>query len=458
MPYSTRLAGTRLTVEAPTTTSPARTTLVAVIGKFRGGPIPTRLQRVSWTVMSAATAREVIDRCRLLAGFSEEPGRTTRTFLSLPMRDVHAYLGGWMQRAGISVRVDDAGNLRGLYPASSPGRPRLFIGSHLDTVPNAGAFDGVLGVVLAVALVELLEQQPLPFSIEVVGFSEEEGVRFGVPFIGSRALIGAIDADLLERADAHGRSIADAIRDYGLDPSCVGNARANDDALGYLEFHIEQGPVLDDLALPLGIVTTIVGQSRVTATFTGSTNHAGTTPMHARQDAVAGAAEWITAVEALAQHTPGLVATVGRVIARPGASNVVAGLCEASLDVRHASDSARATAVESLRHAAREISSRRQLTLHWDTHLDQGSVAMSPALVTALERAVAAQDVPVHRIDSGAGHDAMILAARMPVAMLFLRSPGGISHHPDEAVIEGDVAAALGAGLAFLEDLARAHT
>jgi allantoate deiminase len=373
------------------------------------------------------------------------------------MRDVHAYLGAWMRRGGMSVRVDDAGNLRGEYPASSPGRPRLFIGSHLDTVPNAGAFDGVLGVVLGIALVDRLERQPLPFSIEVVGFSEEEGVRFGVPFIGSRSLAGTIDTDLLERADAHGRSVADAIRDYGLDPSCLGDARADDDALGYLEFHIEQGPVLDDLALPVGVVNAIVGQSRLTVTFAGSTNHAGTTPMHARRDAVAGAAEWITTVEALAERTPGLVATVGRVLARPGATNVVAGLCEASLDVRHASDDARATAVETLLDTARKISARRQLSVHWDTHLDQRSVAMSPAFVAGLERAVAAQGVPVHRLDSGAGHDAMIMATRMPVAMLFLRSPRGISHHPDEAVIEGDVAAALGAGLAFLEDLAGAH-
>jgi allantoate deiminase len=407
--------------------------------------------------MLAAKAREVIDGCRLLAGFSEEHGRTTRTFLSPPMRDVHAYLGAWMQRSGLSVRVDSAGNLRGVYPSSSPGTPRLFIGSHLDTVHDAGAFDGVLGVVLAVALVELLEQRPLPFAIEVVGFSEEEGVRFGVPFIGSRALAGTVDADLLGRVDAQGRSVADAIREYGLDPSCLGDARVDDGALGYLEFHIEQGPVLDRLAIPLGVVAAIVGQSRLTVTFTGSANHAGTTPMDARRDALAGAAEWITAVEALAHRTPGLVATVGRLVARPGTTNVVAGLCQASLDVRHASDDMRATAVEALRHTSQQIAARRQLTVQWDSHLDQRSVAMSPTLVTALERAVAARGVPVHRLDSGAGHDAMILADRMPAAMLFLRSPRAISHHPDETVLEGDVAAALGAGLEFLEDLARAH-
>jgi allantoate deiminase len=407
--------------------------------------------------MLAAKAREVIDGCRLLAGFSEQPGGTTRTFLSPPMRDVHAYLKSWMQRSGMSVRVDDAGNLRGVYPGSVPGGRRMFIGSHLDTVVDAGAFDGVLGVVLAIALIDLLERRPLPFSIEVVGFSEEEGVRFGVPFIGSRALAGSVDAELLRRVDASGQSVADAIRDYGLDPSCIHSARAEDGAIGYVEFHIEQGPVLDGLGLPVGLVHTIVGQTRVTATFTGSANHAGTTPMPARRDAVAAAAEWITAVEALANHTPGLVATVGRILARPGATNVIAGVCEASLDVRHPSDDTRGAAVEALRRTAQQIASRRQLGVTWDTHLDRQSVAMSPALVTALGHSVAAQGVPVHRMASGAGHDAMIVADRMPAAMLFLRSPGGISHHPDETVLEGDVAIALGAGLAFLDDLAGAY-
>jgi allantoate deiminase len=408
--------------------------------------------------MLAAKAREVVDACRRLADFSEEPGRTTRTFLSPPMRDVHAHLGSWMQRSGMSVRVDDAGNLRGVYPSSSSAAPTLFVGSHLDTVADAGAFDGVLGVVLAIALVDLLERRPLPYAIEVVGFSEEEGVRFGVPFIGSRALAGTLDAELLSRRDAHGRSVADAIRDFGLDPSCAHAARADVGALGFLEFHIEQGPVLDALALPLGIVTAIVGQSRLTATFIGAANHAGTTPMHARRDAVSGAAEWVSGVEALAQRTPGLVATVGRLVARPGVANVVAGRCEASLDVRHASDDIRANAIEALHQLAGQIASRRQLDVQWDAHLDQPAVAMSTALAAELERAVIGQGIPVHRLESGAGHDAMVLASRMPVAMLFLRSPGGISHHPDESVLEGDVAAALGVGLAFLDRLSGTHT
>ena len=406
--------------------------------------------------MFAAHAQEVVRTCRLLARFSEEPDRTTRTFLSPPMREVHAHLGSWMQRLGMAVRVDEAGNLRGVYAASRPGRPRLFVGSHLDTVSDAGAFDGVLGVVLAIALIESLEQRPLPFSIEVVGFSDEEGVRFGVPFIGSRALAGTVDDDLLGRVDARGQSIREAIRDFGLDPSCVGNARADEPAVGYLEFHIEQGPVLDALGIPLGVVDAIDGLSRVTATFNGAANHAAT-PMQSRRDAVTGAAEWIMAVETRAQRTPGLVATVGRLRALPGSTNVIAGRCEASLDVRHAADDTRAAAVEHLRDDAQEIASRRGLTVGWETHLDQPSVAMSPGLVSMLERAITSLGVPVHRLDSGAGHDAMIMAGRMPAAMLFLRSPGGLSHHPDEAVVEDDVAAALAVGRAFLEDLARAH-
>jgi allantoate deiminase len=217
--------------------------------------------------MLAQTAREVIRCCRLLAGYSEDRDGTTRTFLSAPMRDVHSHLAAWMQRIGRTGAVDHAGNLRGVHEGSSPDAPRLILGSHLDTVRRAGAFDGVLGVVLAVALVEGLGRSRFPFSIEVVGFSDEEGVRFGVPFIGSRALVGSVDEELLGRRDSSGRSVSDAIHEFGLDPSRVGESQAGD-ATGYIEFHIEQGPVLDDLGLPLAIVEAIVGESRYALTFT----------------------------------------------------------------------------------------------------------------------------------------------------------------------------------------------
>jgi allantoate deiminase len=400
-----------------------------------------------------AAAREVVRVCRELATCSEEPGITTRTFLSPPMRDAHARLGEWMHRAGMAVRVDAAGNLRGTYPGASTAPP-LLIGSHLDTVPQAGAFDGILGVVLGVALVDLLGGRRLPFPIEVIGFSEEEGVRFGLPFIGSRALAGTLDDGVLGRTDKAGTSVREAIASFGLDPSAIPAARF-DSALGYLEFHIEQGPVLDTLGLPLGVVTAIVGQSRFEITFTGSANHAGTTPMAARRDALAGAAEWISAVEAEALDVSDLVATVGRIEVEPGAANVIAGRAAVSLDVRDAEDSVRQAAVERLLAAAHRVAAKRHLSVDVRERLIQPSVPMDHALTAMLARAVERSGSTVHRMASGAGHDAMIMATRTPSAMLFVRSPGGVSHHPDEAVHDADVAAALAAGQYLLEDLAR---
>lgn len=404
-------------------------------------------------------AREVIRWCRLLAECSETPGAITRTFLSEPTREVHARLTAWMARAGMTVRIDAVGNIRGVYPAAITARStrvgRLFIGSHLDTVPNAGAFDGVLGVVLAIALVEMLEERRFPFGIEVVGFSDEEGVRFGVPFIGSRALAGTFDPGFLGRRDQHNRTMEQAIRDFGLDPRRIGDERVAD-AIGYLEFHIEQGPVLDNLNLPLAVVDVIVGQSRVDVVFIGTASHAGTTPMKTRRDALAGAAVWISDVEREAGIMPGLVATVGRVEVEPGASNVVPGLCRLSLDVRHPDDTARKAAVSRLAKTAQDIAALRGLKVAWEERLDQGSVPMDAAMASMLDRAVEEAGFPAHRMSSGAGHDAMMLAGPMPVGMLFLRCEKGISHHPGESVREDDVAAALDTGRRFLDDMARA--
>jgi allantoate deiminase len=408
---------------------------------------------------STQQAGEVIRWCRRLAKLSEDPNAITRTFLSRPMRDVHTALATWMAKIGMAVRVDAAGNLRGVYPArtAQTSVPRFYIGSHLDTVPNGGAFDGALGTVLAIALVELLGARRFAFAIEVVGFSEEEGVRFGAPFLGSRALAGTFDSALLERTDERGRSVREAIRHFGLDPGRIPDAKAPAGALGYLEFHIEQGPVLDNLNLPLAVVDVISGQSRAELTFDGVAGHAGTTPMHMRKDALQGAAAWIAEVERLALATPGLVATVGKISVEPGAGNVVPGRAIASIDVRHADDLIRTRSTERLVTAAEEVASQRGLKMTWEPRLEQASVAMHDSMVAMLDRALERTGAPRHRMSSGAGHDAMVLAAKMPAGMLFLRCEGGVSHHPAENVRDGDVAAALDAGIAFLDELERAH-
>ncbi len=399
-------------------------------------------------------AGAVIARCQRLASFSEDPDSTRRTFLSPPMHDCHQEIARWIEPLGAQARVDAAGNFRGFYPAARPNAPRLLIGSHLDTVPNAGAYDGILGVVLAVALLEELHGRRLPFGIEVVGFSEEEGVRFGTPFIGSRALLGRLDRELLDVQDAQGISVRKAIEEFGLNPDEIPQAELENDTLGYLEFHIEQGPVLEKLNLPLAVVEAIAGQSRLAFTFLGRANHAGTTPMDLRCDAIAGAAQWIGTVERVAQEVPGLVATVGKVEAKPGAANVIAGEARLTLDVRHSSDEIRTRAVGNLIRQAQTIAARRGLSVQESILLSQRAVAMDSLLLGEIEQAILKTGCKPHRMVSGAGHDAMILAEIIPTAMMFLRTPGGVSHDPAESVAGEDVEKAIQCGLHLLDQLA----
>ena len=399
-------------------------------------------------------AQRAIAECRRIAGMSEEVGGTTRRFLTPPVREVHALLHWRMEAIGMNVSVDAAGNLRGRWHPPAGRSKRLIIGSHIDTVPNAGAFDGILGVTLALECAEIAQELKLPLTIEIIAFSEEEGVRFGVPFIGSRAAAGRFDPALLKLKDADGATLDDAIRAFGLGPGGIEKAAIDEDALGFLEVHIEQGPVLEAEGLQVAAVTAIVGQTRHILTWTGHANHAGTTPMHLRRDALAGAAEWIVAVESLAQRTDGLVATVGHVDVEPNAGNVIAGAVRVSLDVRHADDAARKSAVDALLAQAETIAARRGLALQCARQMDQPAVPMDERLTAFLAEATEAAGLPVKLMPSGAGHDAMVMASRVPTAMLFLRSPGGLSHHPDETVLEEDVAAALGVCRKFLERLA----
>lgn len=395
-------------------------------------------------------AAHVIERCRELAHITDLQGETTRTFLSPAMRQAMLRVQSWMEAAGMQVAVDAVGNLRGVYAGAQVGSARLVIGSHLDTVPNAGAFDGVLGVVIGLTLIEMLGGKTLSCAIELVAFSEEEGVRFRLPFLGSRALVGRIDDKLLARTDVDGVSVREAIVNFGLDAAEIPGAVLDERAKAYLEFHIEQGPVLESEGLPLGVVEAIAGQTRGEMRFIGSANHAGTTPMRLRHDAVAGAAQWIGEVERVALATKGLVATIGRIEVLPGAGNVIAGEVKASLDVRYADDDVRMAAVDEVVAAAHSIARERGLRVEWKVQMEQKSVAMDMKLTRMVDDAVGDAGVIPYRMTSGAGHDAMVIAERIPSAMIFLRSPGGVSHHPDEAVRQEDVAHALAAGLEFV--------
>lgn len=408
----------------------------------------------------AELAEQVLARCNTAAAFTEEPGGITRTFCSPSMAELHAALRGWMQQAGMTCRVDAAGNLFGrLTPPLSYGKT-LLIGSHLDSVPNAGRYDGVLGVMLGLALAEAVNQIGLclPFDIEVVGFSEEEGVRFGVPFIGSRALVGDCDETFIQRQDANGISVAEGLRQFGCDPAQISSSELSPDKyFAYLEPHIEQGPVLESKNAPLGVVTAIAGQTRAVVRLVGSAGHAGTVPMALRRDALAAAAEWISHVERIGQQTPGLVATVGTIEVSPGAGNVIPGEARLRLDIRHTDDAVRKSAVKELQHLGRALATRRGVEFKFAVEHEHTAVTMDRQVTDFLKQSIAQAHHRPIELPSGAGHDAAVMARRWPTAMLFIRCRGGVSHHPAESVTLEDVLAALTAMWHFL-DLWRVKT
>jgi allantoate deiminase len=402
-------------------------------------------------------AARIISRCRELARITDIPGETTRLFLSPATRDAHTLLTWWIRQAGLESRTDDAGNLRAIRPSANPDAPTLLLFSHIDTVPNAGAFDGPLGVLLALAAIEELHATPLPFHIELIAFAEEEGARFGFPFLSSLAATGQLTEDQLARTDADGITVAQAIKNFGLNPDNIPQTcPLSPNTFAALEVHIEQGPVLesreaiDPKAAQLAVVQAIVGQSRFELTFTGQSNHAGTTPMALRRDALAAASQWIVEVERYAANYEQLVATVGRMSALPGAMNVIPGTVHTSLDVRHPSDFSRHAAVAHLLTKAEQSGALRGVEVHAVAKVEQNAVPMDRALTNHLHQAAARCGFDARSIFSGAGHDAMILAPSVPTTMLFLRSPNGLSHHPDESVREQDVEAALATVLNLL--------
>jgi allantoate deiminase len=333
-----------------------------------------------------------------------------------------------MEAADLQVRVDAVGNMIGRRPGRTSDPHVFVVGSHVDTVPDAGKYDGVLGVLLGIAAVQALGDRGFNRALDVIAFSEEEGVRFRTPYLGSLAVAGRLTPEFLARKDTDGVTVADAIRAFGLDPADIPRAAyAPGQVAGYFECHIEQGPVLERAWRHVGIVTAIVGQSRYWLRFVGKAGHAGTQPMDKRLDALAAAAEFITAVEAEAIQTDGSRATVGCLTVSPGAANVIPADVRLSLDVRHEDDDMRRATVRSLLQAAE---ARVCLGLQLETQqvLDEPAVPMDIAMT---DRLGAVAGAGVEKLVSGAGHDAAVMASICPTAMLFIRNPGGISHHPD---------------------------
>ena len=396
-------------------------------------------------------ASSVLQRCDTLATYSEQQGSILRTFLSPAMEQCNDQVRNWMEAAGMQVSRDTAGNLRGLLTAAEADAPTVIFASHLDTVPDAGKYDGILGVLLALALVEGVNKQPLAFSVEVIGFSDEEGVRYGLPFIGSRAVTGTLQPEHLRLLDANGISLSSALQGFHTQRPESSVARLLPGSAACVEFHIEQGPVLENAAVPLAVVEAIAGQSRATITFQGRAGHAGTTPMSLRRDALTAAAEWLLAVENVAAATSNIVATCGRIVCEPGAPNIIPGVVRCTLDLRSSNDEVRLEMLKDMLASASEIAVRRRLNMSHTLDFEQPSVTLDSSLSAMLAGCINSSDRLATSIVSGAGHDSMILAPHLPTAMIFLRSPGGISHHPDEAVVPGDVVAALRAGLCFLK-------
>ncbi len=400
-------------------------------------------------------AVRILERIEALARISEQADGLTRIYLSAQHAEANRLVGGWMREAGLAVHVDAAGNLVGRREGDRPGLPCLMLGSHLDSVRNAGRYDGMLGVLTAIECVETLGGRSLPFAIEIVGFGDEEGVRFQATMLGSRAIAGTFDPTLLDLQDAAGVSLRAALAAYGLDPMAIGSAaRRREDVLAYVEYHIEQGPVLEAEGLPVGVVTAINGQQRFRIQIDGMAGHSGTVPMRLRQDALAAAAECVLAAERIATGVPDAVATVGQLAPSPGATNVIPGRAVFSLDVRSPRDADRASVAAAILAECRAIATRRRVAISIEQTHELASCGCAPWLQAQLSAAIAADGHRVVALPSGAGHDAMAMVALTDVAMLFLRCRDGISHHPAESITAEDAATGARVLQAFIERFA----
>lgn len=398
--------------------------------------------------MQQAAAR-VMARADELAAISETPEGLTRVYLSPQHLQANQQAALWMNQAGMTVWQDSVGNICGRYEGEQEGAPAILLGSHLDTVRNAGRYDGMLGVLTAIEVVHSLHQQGrrLKKAIEIVGFCDEEGTRFGITLLGSRGLTGTWPESWLAQSDADGVSVAQAMVLAGLDPARIHlAARSQEEIAAYLELHIEQGPCLEQEGLALGVVEAINGARRLNCCFTGEAGHAGTVPMGHRKDALAAAAEWMVLVETLTREQGGnLVATVGTLRCAPGAVNVIPGEVTLTLDIRGPNDQPLDALLNRLLTRAQDIAARRQLQFSAEEFYRIAATACDSELQRVLSEAVQEVQGRSVSLPSGAGHDAIAIAERWPSAMLFVRCKGGISHHPAESVTADDVALAIDA-------------
>lgn len=396
---------------------------------------------------AACAAARVMARCGALAQLSESTEGLTRVYLSSEHLQANALVAQWMQQAGMNTWQDAVGNICGRYEAAQPGAQALLLGSHLDTVRNAGRYDGMLGVLAAIEVVDALNRAGLrgAQAIEIIGFADEEGTRFNIALLGSRGLTGSWPASWLACEDAQGVSVAQALALAGLSADAIFAAqRPAADFSAYLELHIEQGPVLEQEDLALGVVSAINGAHRLHARFTGEAGHAGTVPMRHRRDALAAAAEWLLFIEQTTQaFAPDIVATVGTLQCEPGAVNVIPGAVSLTLDIRSPQDEARDALLQRLLAQAEVIAARRGVGFSHEIFYTIAATPCDEALRAQLSDAVREVQGRTMLLPSGAGHDAIAIAERWPSAMLFVRCAGGISHHPAESVTEDDVAQAL---------------
>ena len=399
----------------------------------------------------------ILEQAEILGAITEEPGRVTRTYLTPQHRAAGDRIIGWMRDAGMDAGYDALGNVVGRHVAADAGAPLVITGSHMDSVVNAGKYDGVFGILTAIACVRDLHARGkrLPYTFEVIAFGDEEGVRFGVTLIGSKALGGNFDPAFLERKDADGVSLRDAIRTFGGDPEAIPSLKRDPrQVAAFVESHIEQGPVLLDAGLPVGVVTSIAGGTRIRVKVTGTAGHAGTVPMTGRRDAMAAAAEMVLAIErhCLARAAT-LCGTVGKLaIPGGGAINVIPGEVEFNVDLRSGDDAKRLAALAALEAECTAIAGRRGVSLSWEPFFHVSAAPCDPRLQAQFAASIAAQGCAVRHLPSGAGHDAMEMVRIAPMAMLFVRCGNGcISHNPLETMTADDAEIATAVLLHFLE-------